>query len=521
MNTESTAQARAKAAAKTHLEEYLRSAGIDTSANFKCFNHTAHAHDDRNPSMTFYADSNTCFCHVCRKHFDIFDAARALERLSGKALFDHVYKFCGITVGHTEQPLPATKSLHAPEAACAFTDKTDYFARCHADIAHTDYFEKRGICSQELIERFNLGYDRDTGFVIIPNSRYSYNARNTDPDCAKKDRYRKNPARTGRQHIFNIDIIGKTEKPVFIVEGEFDALSIMEAGGEAIALSSTAHADLVAYLKDCKPKQPCIIALDTDNAGKKASRELEKKLRELGFACVAAQAAPAQYKDANEFLVRDRQGFFAEIALANEDPVRYAYRQRSAVYGIYDFMKHVADRKGKNCFSTGFRQLDDALQGGLYAGLYIFGAVSSLGKTTFALQLADNAAKQRQHVLYFSCEMSIEELIAKSISRISFEHSVQQEHGNTFAQTTMHILNGSFLDKGERYVQAIDSALSAYAQYADNLFFHEGVGTISVDYIAQTVKKHIDATGKKPLGVRGDRIFSGCAVGNAVCGNGL
>lgn len=30
-------------------------------------------------------------------------------------------------------------------------------------------------------------------------------------------------------------------------------------------------------------------------------------------------------------------------------------------------------------------------------------------------------------------------------------------------------------------------------------FFHEGIGTISVDYIAQTVKKHIDATGKKPL----------------------
>lgn len=216
MNTASAAQA--KAAAKMHLEEYLRSAGIDTSANFRCFNHTAHAHDDRNPIMTFYADSNTCFCHVCRKHFDIFDAARALKHLSGKALFDHVYAFCGIPVGDTAPPLTAAQPLRAPEASGAFTDKTDYFARCHADIAHTDYFEKRGIHSQELIERFNLGYDRDTGFVIIPNSRYSYNARNIEPDCAEKDRYRKNPARTGRQHIFNIDIIGKTEKPVFIVK---------------------------------------------------------------------------------------------------------------------------------------------------------------------------------------------------------------------------------------------------------------------------------------------------------------
>lgn len=158
MNTESTAQARAKAAAKMPLEEYLRSAGIDTSANFRCFNHTAPAHDDRNPSMTFYADSNTCFCHVCRKHFDIFDAARALKHLSGKALFDHVYAFCGIPVGDTAPPLTAAQPLRAPEASGAFTDKTAYFARCHADIAHTDYFEKRGIHSQELIERFNLGY---------------------------------------------------------------------------------------------------------------------------------------------------------------------------------------------------------------------------------------------------------------------------------------------------------------------------------------------------------------------------
>lgn len=44
------------------------------------------------------------------------------------------------------------------------------------------------------------------------------------------------------------------------------------------------------------------------------------------------------------------------------------------------------------------------LDGGLYTGLYFIGAVSSLGKTTFTLQIADNLAKQGRDVLCFFLE---------------------------------------------------------------------------------------------------------------------
>lgn len=65
---------------------------------------------------------------------------------------------------------------------------------------------------------------------------------------------------------------------------------------------------------------------------------------------------------------------------------------------------------------TGFPKLDE-LTTGLHVGLYVVAGGSSVGKTTFAWQLADQMADQGRHVLYFSLEMSTMELMTKSIAR--------------------------------------------------------------------------------------------------------
>lgn len=68
---------------------------------------------------------------------------------------------------------------------------------------------------------------------------------------------------------------------------------------------------------------------------------------------------------------------------------------------------------------TGFDALDAF--GPFYPGLYVLGAASSLGKTTFALQLADQVAAQGRDVLYFSLEQSQFELFSKSVARTAYE----------------------------------------------------------------------------------------------------
>lgn len=62
---------------------------------------------------------------------------------------------------------------------------------------------------------------------------------------------------------------------------------------------------------------------------------------------------------------------------------------------------------------TGYERLDKRLDGGLYSGLYVMGALSSLGKTTLALQIADSIAKAGTDVFFYSLEMAAEEITAK------------------------------------------------------------------------------------------------------------
>ncbi len=88
---------------------------------------------------------------------------------------------------------------------------------------------------------------------------------------------------------------------------------------------------------------------------------------------------------------------------------------------------------------TGFIQLDQFLKGGLRPGLYTFGAVPSLGKTTFVIQIADFVAASGRDVLFFTLEMSRNELLAKSISR--FTAQLHDNDDFDFAKTSTDILD--------------------------------------------------------------------------------
>jgi replicative DNA helicase len=74
---------------------------------------------------------------------------------------------------------------------------------------------------------------------------------------------------------------------------------------------------------------------------------------------------------------------------------------------LKQFMKDIQDNKNRKLISTGFLKLNAKLGDGLIPGLHVIGAIPSLGKTTFALQIADYIAKNGTDVLFFSLEMRI------------------------------------------------------------------------------------------------------------------
>lgn len=88
---------------------------------------------------------------------------------------------------------------------------------------------------------------------------------------------------------------------------------------------------------------------------------------------------------------------------------------------ICAFWKHrELVESGKGAVPTGFAPLDTILSGGmLRSGLYILAARPGMGKTTVALQFADNIAANVGPVLFVSLEMSLEQIEGKRIARMS------------------------------------------------------------------------------------------------------
>jgi len=392
-------------------------------------------------------------------------------------------------------------------------DYTSFFLQANKDIERTGYH--RGL-TLETLNRFKLGYVESwthpkapqappSPRLIIPTSKHSYLARDTRADLTPEQaKYAK--SKVGKVRIFNNKVLYRASKPVFIVEGEIDALSIIDVGGEAVALGSTANRRaLLTMLESQRPAQPLIIAMDNDKAGSKANRELAEGLERLQIPFYRLDIAQP-YKDANEALNADRAAFTAAVEQAENieaetlEAEREALKREAVAYTLQSFLKSVEESKRAAFIPTGFSPLDNILDGGLYAGLYVVGAISSLGKTTFCLQIADQIAAAGHDVLVFSLEMARNELIAKSISRLTLIRDLAENASTANAKTTRGILTGTrYASYSQMERELIQRSIAAYGEYARNIYITEGIGNVGVEEIREKVRKHIKLTGKAPV----------------------
>lgn len=152
-----------------------------------------------------------------------------------------------------------------------------------------------------------------------------------------------------------------------------------------------------------------------------------------------------------------------------------------ACYGSY------ANRK------TGFSNLDQ--QQAFYPGLYIIGAVSSLGKTTFCHQLADQVAAQGEEVLYFSLEQSRFEMFSKSISRTFY---LKSEHTPQYPRySSIDIRKGL---ASANHPWELQDCVNTYVQsVGDRMRIIAPESSISVEEIKGIVENFALQTGKCPV----------------------
>lgn len=394
---------------------------------------------------------------------------------------------------------------------------TQFYKACNTELnkegnAGLEYLLSRGI-SLELANKFNIGYCEDwynpkdpykhiSPRIIIPTSDFSYLARDIRKDIPDQEK-KYSKSKVGAINIFNLKELTGPE-PIFIVEGEIDALSVMQAGAKAIAIGSTAYLNIFEKeIRKSRITAPLIIALDNDPAGSEATKKLNSMLADIdkNISCYNFNIA-GPLKDANDSLVIEPEEFISRVQAIRDNPERYQYERNSVTYYLKEFINGIGKSADTPAISTGFVYLDDLLDGGLYEGLYILGAVSSLGKTTLIHQIADNIARNGNDVLYISLEMARTELMAKSISRHTYINVLEgYNNGDTrTAKTSRGITTGA---KWEKYSPAeknlISKAINDYEEYAHRLYIHEGIGDIGVNQIKSLAYKHYNLTGRKPV----------------------
>jgi replicative DNA helicase len=497
---------------KGELESYLSSKGINTRKPFKCLNP---AHPDKKPSMSYDTKRNKAHCFSCGADYDTLDIIGIDYGITDSGeIFKKAYELFNIDGGqrateHTHNSIHTNTPTQPQEQ-----DYTAFYREAHQHIKETDYPQRRGL-SEETINRFMLGYVENwthpkapnappSPRLIIPTSPQSYLARDTRAELTEEQqKYSK--SKVGAVRIFNSKALKTADRPIFITEGELDALSIIEVGGEAIATGSTANRRaLLELLKSQKPAQPLIIALDNDEAGNKAAQELTEGLQGLNIPFYRLNPY-GEHKDANEALQADREAFRAAIEGAEhiEDEAKEAeretYLRTSTAHHLQSFINGIAESVNTPFIPTGFNKLDGVLDGGLYEGLYIVGAISALGKTTFITQIADNIAQSGHDVLIFSLEMARAELMAKSISRHTLEITLESGGDTRNAKTTRGITTGKrYADYSKAERELIEAAIKAYGQYAERIFISEGIGDIGAAQVREAVQKHISFTGRTP-----------------------
>lgn len=463
-------------------------------------------------------DSKSWKCFSCLEVGDIFELYGQLNRITDfRAQLEGVADIFGFSLDALDNNYQSSESISRESITQEpKQDYTDFFLQANKSITSTDYPQTRGL-SQEVLGRFKIGYVAEwqhpkaptapaSPRLIIPTSKHSYLARDVRSDIPDNQKsYSK--LKVGDIAMFNLPALQQDEKPIFVVEGEIDALSIIEAGGEAVALGTIAKTKDFLKLFDFidTPSQPLIIAMDNDSKGNQARDELTVGLESLDISFYVANPAGV-YKDANEALTSDKKAFFEAVAHPEniEDKLKEAekeaYITSSAGAQLQDFLDGITANADTPSIATGFTKFDKVLDGGLYEGLYFIGAISSLGKTTLALQIMDQLAQSEQDVLLFSLEMAQNELMSKSISRHTLTRILENGGDMHHAKTARGITDGKRYvkySKSER--ENIKESVKEYGCYANRIFISEGVGNIGVEEIRQHVERHIKITGNRPI----------------------
>lgn len=467
-------------------------------------------------AVKYYQETNTWHCFSCNRTGDVIDLYQLKTGADYNTALSLMAEEIGIVIdqyrpayieaqkrpktgekvqGSINTQPTAKSPENGPETPIE-ADYTAYYQECRQrlnDPAAIAYLESRGI-SKATAAAYWIGFDPEADpaqsnhpcpRLIIPTSKAHYIGRRTDG----RAEYAKINPKGSTPAIFNSKALYAQEvQEVFIVEGAFDALSLLEAGYTAIALNSAGNFNiLLQMLEQQRTGATLILCPDSDKDPKTAEKvrrnfeELAAGLQRLNISHITANIN-GEYKDANEHLTSNKESFLEAVRKAQR---KTAAKPDNTAYYIDALMTGEIERF-KNDKKTGFANLD-AQAGGLYSGLYALAAISSLGKTSFALQMADQLAEAGNEVIYFSLEQSRLELVSKSLARRTAQKDME------------HAVTSLSIRKGFRSLQVLDAIHEYKEAVSDRVSIVEGNMNCNITFIGDYIRQYVSRNGSRPV----------------------
>lgn len=503
---ETLAEAMARVKESTNLREWCDGNLQRMGRTYVCPGCGSGMGKNHTPAFSIMSGGQRWKCFSCNRMGDVFDLAGLVHGIEDKGeQLEAVAAWAGVDGRGAESRFKASEHKHAtsnPKSDAAGPEKADSHAYEQGRARHRDYIramrenlrdadalaylQGRGITWEQALE-WGLGYDPDRRRIIIPWEGTDYYHVDRSIDQAEGSGKYNKPKNdeVGRQPMWNPAAL---QAPAFfVVEGAMDALAVRSCGYEAVALGSTASVDLVEQLRRASEPGVAVLMLDhdePDDRGRTPGQEGQEKLAEAlasaGVDYVSADTGELGAKDAGELFARDRDALAAFLYRWHEQAVAHrqerqeeAYTEALAALRVLDPLQVAGDvlllKNAQEPIPTGLGDVDDALGGGLPSrGLVTLGAVSSVGKTTLVLQVADNIAAAGRTCLFVTIEQSAEELVAKTLSRLLAQYA--RSNGGRMRASAQALMSRQERERWEREdpekARALDMACRAYGRIA-------------------------------------------------------
>lgn len=363
--------------------------------------------------------------------------------------------------------------------------------------AFQQYIRQMGFSERESQ---GLGYDPEEGKIIyqFPGSDYyftSYSLKSPEEGISETPYLYPPNFRVGEQPLHNPAALDG--EFFFIVENPLDAHAIHVCGYQAIATGY--YRVMEPNLKEIKKRGSNGIAIVLTGD----QQTIAEQLKSVG---IPAYVQPMEsYNDVLGYFSSDRESLKAFLTRTISETLKKYAQDKEDGYSAELERLNVKNPRVVASFvatggeyeipiPTGIQPLDDALSGGLRTGLYVLGAVSSLGKTTLAVQIADAIAASGRSVLFVTIEQSVSDIVAKSISRYVYTVTQGKEAISTIS------IRGNHEGWSEQRESVLYQACMKYQEeVGDNLKIMEGVNQPRIETIRAIMEKMQEHDGTAPV----------------------